>query len=898
MKNLLLVFVVLFSQVSSAEECFRLFNRLKENKFANQTLGKREPMVVYADGTTMPITRAFEKEGLLFRDISQWFPTPTSEAPKKLRQRLADEKKGKKPGFLTSWLRRYATEYRGVGVKVTQKVWAQKTPEQQLEFILERPDFFNRINKDGKDDLFFDSILTFDDLPRDAKTPDNIVVGDDLGSYEVRSQKGVTDRTVFLEQKATVETFLEGKIGHQHKLHTWPTDPAKRKAMAKKYIELLDTSTWYLFWRQVKRNPDEMESTGGRVLRHPYLGVYNRSMLDRLFKAVDEGHPEKFKNKYRMVGARAFKADPTLEGQEKLAVVPDWEMRSGNSAANRDFLDDVLEARLGSGDYSGIKDYDATAFDTSVSTRDLFSEHLTQKEIDTIERFEAKFPKLQYSLNGNAYNHFRSKLLSPLFDWGTRLNLDYKSEVLKKAQAKFAKAVLQVSRWYLQASSRATKSNTIGELREEAVERIERAAYKFADVVRLDLDFERYLTPTPSALPKLTVASGEQIDINKIDIGLEYSFRFPSEVPIKSRVDAEREIFRTVRNLQKEYGEGQVEKMSSDGHGHGLTVRYKYTDIEGRVWRLEWDGIQRDYVKGKIVNARGGHLEIPSPKYSPQDKAPEIQAVFQAARDGGQFPKRSAGGGHISVDMGPLKEMPAEVGAKKAASLIAYYESIREMVTFLWMHPFRKHAAEKIPVTPEFAKGINSFDGNWEDLARLLYEGKYFNTHVHRKPRYMEMNITGLMAPAVPEAYKKGSIDIKNKKQAWFPDFGVGRDAIEFRLFDAPANEFIAALQIKYIRAIMNKAYNSDGPVKLTPLFNEADRRDWVTNPKLFMRAAEAHFRELGLDIKEYMPLIIESYEIQRKHIDREPRTYEDYNEFLPATPKVSWNITRFLEVA
>ena len=90
--------------------------------------------------------------------------------------------------------------------------------------------------------------------------------------------------------------------------------------MAPKYIELLDAGTWYLFWRQMKRNPTEVES----VLGHPYLGVYTRWWLNRLYTAVVEAKPKDFKNKFRMMGARNFKADPEIPEQAKVegGVVP------------------------------------------------------------------------------------------------------------------------------------------------------------------------------------------------------------------------------------------------------------------------------------------------------------------------------------------------------------------------------------------------------------------------------------------------------------------------------------------------------------------------------------------------------------------------------------------------
>jgi hypothetical protein len=225
---------------------------------------------------------------------------------------------------------------------------------------------------------------------------------------------------------------------------------------------------------------------------------------------------------------------------------------------------------------------------------------------------------------------------------------------------------------------------------------------------------------------------------------VENSFRFPSEVPITSREIAEKQIQRTISNIRDMFGGGgRIEKLDAagasepgssqaglapltasiinGGHGHGASVRYRYTDPYGRVWRAEWDGIQRDYIDGKLVDPHGGHVEVPSPKYVPKDAYRDIKPIFDAARANGQTPKRSAGGGHMNTDLAPIKALPDTEGPQKIKSLIGYYESNREMITFLWQHPRRAHAARPIELPPGFAERLAAFNGDWNDLARFLW---------------------------------------------------------------------------------------------------------------------------------------------------------------------------------
>lgn len=870
------------SNASAAQiDCYAMLTKLRYARFKLDRLGDTTPIVVYADGTTIPIARAFEKEGLLYSDIASWFPKAKPESAKKLRKRLTEELSGnKQPRNLLRWLDAYLAKYRPQNLGAPESKWTRLSPKAKLEYILAEENFFARINIEGREDLFYDGILNFDDLAISDATPERLTVGDDLGSYEVRSNGGSSDRARYMQDRKLVEDLLEGKVGHQHKVHAWPIDATKRALMAPKYIELLDASTWYLYWRQMKRNPAQVES----ILSHPYLGVYSRYWLIKLHEAVTSANPQAFKNKFRMVGARNFKADPAIENQDANGeIVPDWELRSGNKSDNRDFVEDMIEARIASGDYSGLRDFRDYNFDPAAPIEALTYPWLSEAQIEILKLFEQKFPYMKYSRQANAHNHYRTKIIAPLLPWGGRLALGYKREILAHEQRLYAERLSMIAPDYISSLIECENSApAIAQLNKDTLARLERSAFIFADRVRLDLDFERYLKPAPKTFPSMTVVNTGPIDVNAIAQGIEYSFRFPSETPIHSSYGAREQILRTIERIRDRMGDGPIEQLDNGGHGHGASVRYQYTDPKGRVWRAEWDGVQREYIEGKLIHPHGGHIEVPSPKFYPNDPLDEIKPLFEAARSNGLSPKRSAGGGHVNTDLGPIKKLPVKRGINAIKSLIGYVESNLPMMQFLWQHPKRTHAARPVELKDGFAERLNAFDGDWDDFAMFLYEEQYFNPYISRKPRYVPMDLTGLMAPAVPSEYRKGTLDIKNPKKKWFPDFGKGKDRVEFRLYDAPTDELMAVLQIKYHRALLNKAFNARRPIKIQPIYTSDVKEQWRSDAKIFLEAAEKHLRDLGLDPEEFRPLLQDSWETQQTE-PAAPKDLKRYERWLPA---------------
>lgn len=865
-----LAFCSLFAHTAQRPiSCYEMFHNLQVQR-SGGIKGRENTFA----GTFTRMVRAFEKEGLFYGDIVRWFDRADKESTLKIiNNRINAESGGKTSKKLERWLGQYAEKYKAEGTELP-KDWAKMSVKAKSNFIFNRENPLEAINLEGNEELFLEQILNFDILRRAEETPEWLTVGDDLGSYEVRSSSGEINRKTYQDQLQEVEGHLDGKVGHQHLIHEWPKDQAERQRIATQYIELLDAGTWYLFWRQTKRNPEDVES----ILTHPYLGVYNRASLEKLEKAVQNGDYKNFKNKYRMIGARNVTGRDGMPDQHEGQPLADFERRSGNKGIKRDFVEDVIESRFTTGDYSGLRGIHDYEFDASAPIRELTQKYLSEKQIQSLEAFEQEFKWMKYSDSSRALNHFRNKITAPLLPWEKRIPLDYKLPALERARARFAEGLAKVAKEFLAEKEKVRGPPEMAELNKETMEKIERLSYLFSDRMRLDEDFEHYLTPRPTKLPEILVESNGPIDVNKINLGIEYSFRFPD--PPRGKSTAQAEIRQAAESLSQALGGTPLKEESSEGHGHNLSVKYSFNDGEGRKWRVEWDGVTRTYVDGKPVNPRGGHIEIPSPKWSPQTSE-EVATLYGAMRELGKLPRRGAGGAHVNVDLAPLKALPEKEGARKMANLLNYFESNRDMIQFLWQHPYRLRAAAPVEMSSELVSKLNGFKGNWDDLGNLLYEEKYFNPFELRKPAYTQLNATALMASVIPPEYQK-TIDIKNPEVPWTPAFGgKGTDRVEFRLFDAPTDEYLAALQIKYVRAMLNNALNSDGVVKHQPKFTAQDVEGWKKDPAKYLKAARQHLRDLGLDPEEFKPLLGQAHFAQTA-IPTTKAPLIEYDSFLP----------------
>ncbi|MFM8315245.1 MAG: hypothetical protein ACKOA8_13245, partial [Deltaproteobacteria bacterium] len=372
-------------------------------------------------GSEVPMVRAFEKEGLFYGEIAKWFDrADRAHTQKIVKERLTKEDQGKAAKTLQRFLRDFPTKWKREGITLPDN-WDSLSQEKKAEFIFDRDNPLEAMTLEASEELFIEGVLNFDILRPADKTPAWLTVGDDSGSYEVRSTSGETNRRDYQQQLKEVEQHLDGKVGHQHLIHEWPTNKPERERIAPQYMELLDAGTWYLFWRQTKRNPEDVDS----ILTHPYLGVYNRASLEKLESAMIDGRYEDFFNKYRMIGAKNVKGRSEMPGQTEGQPLADFERRSGNKGIKRDFIEDVIESRFASGDFSGLRGIHDYEFDASAPIGQLSRKYLNEADRKTLEEFEKQFKWMKYSPSPRAYNHFRNKIVAPLLPWENRIPLDY-----------------------------------------------------------------------------------------------------------------------------------------------------------------------------------------------------------------------------------------------------------------------------------------------------------------------------------------------------------------------------------------------------------------------------------------------------------------------------------------
>lgn len=858
--NVFALAFIFFSIVtwSAPGDCYHLFNQLKNQKLTGEALQLK------AAGTDTELAFAFEKEGSWYPELPRgWFDLDPGHIQRVLQVRLDAETKGKKDPVLTKFLKNFLdtddpkwilapAELRR---KISKSQWEKLTSQQRLQFLLEQKDIKRSLTQTAWGHLFYEEVLNFERLIPGANKPEFIKVTNDLGSYELVS-RGETDRSAFQQMRATVEDALEGPIGHQHIVHAWPSSREARAEIAPQYIELLDSGTWFLFWRQMERNPEEIDS----ILGHEFLGVYPRSSLDRIYERMLEGDSEHAKDKYRMIGLRSMKGRASMPGQSEDQFYPDFELRSGNKGSKRDFMEDMLQARIASGDYSGLRDFRSYSFDPGAPLGKILRDTGPQTRA-VLEAFYEAMPK-QRSDNRFYRKDLRNKIFSPFLDWEQRLGSHLDTQRVEEARAQYEKKLSEIAKNYLKRKARTEKPKSLEKLWEETLGKVEEAIYEFAKSTQLAKSFETYLVPRASTLPEVLVKSDGPIDVNQINLGIEYSFRFLTKPT--SKKEAKAQVGKTASELAQALGATEV-KLEEDpkGHGHGLGFKYTFEDEKGKKWRVEWDGIQRYYRKGQAIAPRGGHIEIPTPKGSPQDTT-QISALYEANRTLGQVPSRAAGGAHINIDLKPFIDLPGNVGPRKLVDFISLFENHRQMIQFLWQHPHRTSAAFPLAISPELQKELGSFSGNWDELGKLLYEHRQFNPYEGRKPGYTQLNLTALMADQVPERLQK-TIDIKNPSTPWFPAFGgKGTDRIELRLFDAPPDEYLAALQVKYIRALLNKSVNSESKILISPRHTIEDFETWKADGNRFLEAATEHLLDLGLDTKEFLPLLVDSYQTQQ----------------------------------
>ncbi len=429
----------------------------------------------------------------------------------------------------------------------------------------------------------------------------------------------------------------------------------------------------------------------------------------------------------------------------------------------------------------------------------------------------------------------------------------------------------------------------------------------------LKRDIETYLKPKPPSFSQnpefggFTSKNPKGVDVNRVDLGIEYTARFPtrtkvamSESPLPETgkkawittqsdlsVDEKKKVIEDLANdIARRMNGGKktpITSLSDPGHGHSMVVAYEFRDQNNQKWRVEWDGVGRDYDQnGRLIekSIRGGHIEVVTPKFIPESTS--VGAVFDAFEAKGMKPSFAMGGGHINVDLKVFEGRP-----KAMARFLSVFLENRATIGMLYQHPGRLASAEPHTVSEELLKKLKDFNGTESELKKLLYDEKFFNTRLGRKTKYTQLDVSAYFQDIIPQEYLTADFDLKN--DPWRKTFNVDpkiRKA-EFRLFGAPRTPSEAESQIKLVRSLIDYALDENAP--LTGTAQEVNYEGWAKNPKKAEEGLAKLTSQLGLNPEEYRGYLYDGLRITEDW--RTSKTYVPYNEKMALFPKTeNWN--------
>lgn len=397
----------------------------------------------------------------------------------------------------------------------------------------------------------------------------------------------------------------------------------------------------------------------------------------------------------------------------------------------------------------------------------------------------------------------------------------------------------------------------------------------WASASNLIADIENYMVPKRSfdrVQSPLTVnIKPKGIDVNKIDLGNEFTARMP--LKLKADYDSRGQWLQTIYDMSPSERETRIQsfaqalqekftgqnfpvtRLASGSHGHNLSIAYELKDAQNRTWRVEWDGVSRNYdPQGNVIDstARGGHIEIVSPKYNPQ--LTDIQAVYDTMAEQSLVPDYKMGGSHINIDYEIFEKNPQAL-----ARFLTLFHQHRGIISFMFQHINRLRSAEPIEVSSKLDLGLRNFTGTQEDLAQLLYNERYFNQRQSRKTRYTQIDVSNYMGAVIPNEFIKPDFDVVKARftggDGWSRQFRVTKHKkLEFRLFDAAKDSLEASLQIKVVRALLNKALNDNSKLDLP--VQAVQHEAYVHNPQQAYNDLAQMVKDLGLSYSDYSPFV------------------------------------------
>ena len=648
----------------------------------------------------------------------------------------------------------------------------------------------------------------------------------------------------------------------------------------KTYGEFEEFVAWF---RQSLKNAGKLFQAPGHqrmvFIKHPEL---NEAKLSEVYKAIQalivvdgiQGKTGIEKANYKSVQSDSALASlATGRGVIRLEDESQWghaekygantravEFRAGTKdiKAAR-FYQTVLASRVATNDFSGIADVGSWTLNSGqaptasgLASKFGVSEEIAQKALDNLQTANIK-----------------STFQLPFWNWTDENNPfigNPKRQILKSITKDFILQAAEIESDHevvgRELMRRWTKSSNLGqELRQYL---------KPKRGMDLTADLLHFNAPEGRAL----VAGA--VDVNNIDLGIEYSGRLPLRLDANFTADkladgnkawlstnidlnmVEREsLIRSVaKDLAEELG-SDVEPakiVDADGHGHGLELAYEVRDTQNRKWIVEWDGIGRSYdSNGDVIegSARAGSIEIPTPKFVPEPE--EMDAVFKAMAKNNIMPNIMSGGGHINIDLAAFDGKPKEL-----ARFMSIFHEHRGIIALMFQHVNRLKAGEPIDISAELSSKLKNFTGTEEELKKLLYNEQYFNTRYGRKSRYIQLEMSSYFQDVIPDEFITEDFDIKSPTDPWRRQFRVDpkiRKA-EFRMFNAPRDAAESALQIRLVKAMLSKALNEDS--ELSGTVQKVKHEDYLGNTDKAYSDLQKLCDDLGLSVDDYRPAVAE----------------------------------------
>lgn len=276
---------------------------------------------------------------------------------------------------------------------------------------------------------------------------------------------------------------------------------------------------------------------------------------------------------------------------------------------------------------------------------------------------------------------------------------------------------------------------------------------------------------------------------------------------------------------------------------------------------------------------RGGHIELVTPKFQPT--ADETRKIYDVFASNNLVPDVKAGGAHINFDLKAFEGNP-----KALARFLARFLENRGTIAMAFQDIHRLSSAEPVQVPEDFVKKLRDFNGSEEDLKKLLYDSKYFNTRLGRKTKYNQIDLSAYFQDVIPQELLTKDFDIKN--DPWRQTFNVDPKIRkgEARFMNAARNADEAALQLKFMRALMHDAFYGTTPIKGN--VQKVDYNGMVQDPKKTLAEFETLLDELQLPRGEYRGFILEGMNRSRRALAS--KGFVPFEEKMkPFPPQGAW---------